>query len=286
MFGYVKIYKPELKVKDYEAYQGVYCSLCKQIGKDYGQLARLTLNYDFTLLALVRLAFAGECCGFRNSRCSFNPTKKCSQCINAEKELGLAAAAAMIMCCFKVSDDIADSTFLKGIAKRLLKPFFALKRKKAKRLYPELDSIIAQAMDEQKKAESTVGCGVDASAHPSARAMGRLLSLGFEGELGQKLYDFGYLTGRWVYLMDALDDMEEDRENNSYNCFNNANSDEKEARAYAVSAVNLTAGQLVRQYKALEPARFSEIMENIVYDGLYNSMNEVLKKEEKNERSV
>ena len=58
MFGYVKIYKPELKVKHYEAYKGVYCSLCKTLKKEYGAFASLTLNYDFTLLALTRLAFA------------------------------------------------------------------------------------------------------------------------------------------------------------------------------------------------------------------------------------
>lgn len=283
MFGYVKIYKPELKVKDYEAYQGVYCSLCKQIGKEYGQLARLTLNYDFTLLALMRLGFAEECCGFKNSRCSFNPTKKCSQCINGEKELSFAAAAAMIMCYHKVCDDIADSSFFKGLVKRLLKPYFSLKRKKAAKRYPQLDEIISCAMKEQSEVEKKSEAGIDAAAHPSANVMGRLLACGFEGEKAEKLQRFGYLVGRWVYLIDALDDMADDRKTGSYNVFNNISKNEKEARDYAVGAINLTAGQLVRQFEVLNPERFSEIMENIVYDGLHNSMNEVLKKEEKKE---
>lgn len=288
MFGYVKIYKPELKVKDYEAYQGVYCSLCKQLGHDYGVLSRLTLNYDFTLLALTRLSFASECCGFKESRCSFNPSKKCQQCINGGDELSFAAAAAMIMCYHKVNDDIADSSFAKGLAKRMLKPYFLLKRKKAAERYPELDKIISSAMENQALAERSRDSGVDASAHPSAKAMGELLSVGFEGEKEEKLYRFGYLVGRWVYLADALDDMESDRNTQSYNVFNNKFTDEKEARDYAVSAVNLTAGQLVREYETLNPERFSAILENIVYDGLYNSMQDILKKKEekKNERSV
>lgn len=53
MFGYVRIYKPELKMAEYEHYQGIYCSLCRQLGKRYGPLARLTLSYDFTFLAMV-----------------------------------------------------------------------------------------------------------------------------------------------------------------------------------------------------------------------------------------
>lgn len=277
MFGYVKIYKPELKVKDYEAYQGVYCSLCKQIGKDYGQLARLTLNYDFTLLALARLAFAEECCGFKNSRCSFNPTKKCQQCINGEKELSFAAAAAMVMVYYKLCDDINDSSFFKGLLKRFLRPFFSLKRKKARKLFPEVDEIIGKAMREQSEVEKKSGAGVDASAHPSAAAMGKLLSYGFEGEKAAKLERMGYLVGRWVYLTDAYDDMRDDKKTSSYNVFNNIGKSEKETEEYAEGVLNVTAAELSRELERMKPARFGEILENIVYDGMYNTVNKIKK---------
>lgn len=280
MFGYVKVYKPELKVRHYEAYKGVYCSLCRTLKKEYGIFAALTLNYDFTLLALTRMAFADECCGFKQGRCAYNPLKKCQQCVNGERELSVAAAAAMMMCYHKVSDDIADSSFFKGLLKRIVRPYFSLKRKKAAKRYPELDGIISSAMKEQGEVEAKKDAGIDASAHPSAKAMGKLLSYGFEGETAEKLNRFGYLVGRWVYLVDALDDMNNDRKTHSYNVFNNINNNEKEARDHAVGSINLTAGQLVREFEVLNPARFSEILENIVYDGLDNSVKEVLKKEE------
>lgn len=280
MFGYVKIYKPELKIKDYEAYQGVYCSLCKQIGKEYGQLARLTLNYDFTLLALSRLAFADECCGFKDSRCSFNPTKKCKQCINGENELSFAAAAAMIMVYFKLCDDISDSSFFKGLIKRIIRPFFSLKRNKAKKLYPELDEIISNAMLEQSKVENKKNAGIDASAHPSAFAMGKLLCYGFEGETAQKLDRFGYLAGRWVYLADALDDMKDDMKTGSFNVFNKKDKSEEENREYAMGVLNLTAAQLTREYESLNPQRFGAILENIVFDGLYNTVEQIRRRDE------
>ena len=283
MFGYIKIYKPELKVKHYEAYKGVYCSLCKTLKKEYGVLASLTLNYDFTLLALVRMAFAAECCGFRGSRCAYNPLKKCQQCVNGDKELSYAAAAAMIMCYHKVNDDIADSSFLKGLVKRIVKPYFALKRKKAMKKYACLDDMISAAMLAQSDIEKKGNAGIDASAHPSAKAMGEILSYGFEDETKENLNRFGYLAGRWVYLMDALDDMESDRKTHSYNVFNNI---EKEAKEKAVGVINLTAAQLARQFEAMKPARFGEILGNIVTDGTHSSMQTVLnkQKEEKNEK--
>ncbi len=283
MFGYVKIYKPELKVKHYEAYKGIYCSLCKTLKKEYGMLASLTLNYDFTLLALIRMAFANECCGFKDSRCAFNPMKKCQQCINGENELSYAAAAAMIMCYHKVNDDIADSSFVKGLVKRIIKPYFALKRRKAMKKYAQLDKMIFAAMSAQGEIEKKSDSGIDASAHPSAKAMGEILSYGFEGEIKEKLERFGYLAGRWVYLMDALDDMDSDRKTHSYNVFNNINN-KNEAKDKAVGVLNLTAAQLAKQLEEMKPARFSEILENIVFDGTFNSMQQVLQKEENNEK--
>ena len=56
MFGYIKADKPEMKIKEFEIYKAVYCSLCKELGKSYGLLARLTLSYDFTFLALLNMA--------------------------------------------------------------------------------------------------------------------------------------------------------------------------------------------------------------------------------------
>ena len=56
MFGYIRIAKPELKVKEYEMYKAIYCSLCRELGRSYGFLSRLTLSYDFTFLALLNMS--------------------------------------------------------------------------------------------------------------------------------------------------------------------------------------------------------------------------------------
>lgn len=277
MFGYVKIYKPELKVKDYEAYKAVYCSLCRQMKKDYGIFAPLTLNYDFTLLALTRMAFSEECPGFKSGRCEYNPLKKCQKCINGTAELEFAAASAMLMCYYKVQDDIEDSSFFKSLAKRLLKPYFAIKRKKAMKKYAEADAVIAKAMAEQIEIEREKTESIDAAAHPGAAAMGELLKIGFAGETAEELQRFGYLTGRWVYFADALDDMESDRKTNSYNVFNNISKEE--AKEKAVKVLNLTAGELARQLEEMKPKRFKEILENIVFDGTEACVNTILGKE-------
>ena len=113
------------------------------MGRDYGLLARLTLNYDFTLLALTRLSVAEECCGFEQSRCSFNPAKKCLNCTGGAAQLAFAAAAAMILCYYMVLDNIADETSVfKKLVYYLIKPYFSIKRKKAMRKFPQIDALI------------------------------------------------------------------------------------------------------------------------------------------------
>ena len=65
MFGYVKAHKPELKMAEYDTYKAVYCSLCRQLGKDYGVFAKFILSYDFVFLAMLKLGLQDECCGYK-----------------------------------------------------------------------------------------------------------------------------------------------------------------------------------------------------------------------------
>ena len=76
MFGYVRTYTSELYVKENEFYKGVYCGLCRSLGKCTGQLSRATLNYDFVFGALLRMAATGEKIGFEKKRCIIHPIRK------------------------------------------------------------------------------------------------------------------------------------------------------------------------------------------------------------------
>ena len=59
MFGYIRILQPELKIREYECYRGIYCGLCRQMGKCTGQCSRLTLRYDAAAMVCLRMAARG-----------------------------------------------------------------------------------------------------------------------------------------------------------------------------------------------------------------------------------
>ena len=178
LLGYVRAFKPEMKVKDYELYRGVYCSLCRVLGREYSPLAQLFLSYDFAFAALLRLSVAEGGCRFAQKRCPYNPAKKCMIC-GGRSEIELCAHALIITVYYKLLDDLHDRGTLHKLVAALLYPAVSLMHRKAARLAPEAERVIGGAMKEQAAAENDPECGLDRAADPTAKALGELFALGF-----------------------------------------------------------------------------------------------------------
>lgn len=275
MFGYVKINKDELKIKEYNTYKAVYCSLCRELGRQYGLCARLTLNYDFTFLTLLRLALDEPEPCFINSRCSFNPLVRCKKCGSENQNFNVATAVAMLMLYYKLLDNIADERFFKRMAARLLKIMFKRRYKKAAALYPQADMLMMEMYQKQRAVEK--GCpSLDAAAHPTAEALGKLFALDTpDTAQAEILYRLGYCLGRYVYFIDALDDYKADRKQGGFNAF------VADARiGDAPEVIRHSIGEAVHAYYLLTPFRYGGILENILTKGLNNTLMQVLNDQE------
>ena len=165
MLGYVKTYKPELKIKDYEAYRGLYCSLCRTLGRQYGVMSRLLLSYDVTFLLVVMLSVKNALPTFKKGRCPFNLAKRCNYCVDCSSFLSFAAAVTVLMFYYKVKDNIADSGFFKRLLMRMILPYASHLRKKALKKYKRLDSIISGGMNRQGYTEANATDNTDRAAH-------------------------------------------------------------------------------------------------------------------------
>ena len=280
MTGYIKAFKPELKIKDYEIYKGVYCSVCKALGRLYSPLAQLLLSFDFTFLSIVRMAVKPDCKNFTAGRCCYNPVKKCLKC-NDKEEIERSADIVIMVSYYKLKDDIADSGFFKSSFLRLILPIAKLMHRKAALREPFLDDAIKAAMSEQKNVELTEKNSVDIAADPSAKALAAVFSQGYYGDDKQLLWRFGYMLGRWVYLIDAAEDLVDDIENNSFNPFRvkfptKEAAQSQEFKTYAEGILNMTAGEVVATFEKVNFYRFKDIIENVIYDGLYNVQNDIL----------
>ncbi len=288
MFGYIRTDKPEMKIKEYEAYRGLYCSLCKAMGKHFGVFSRLTLSYDITFLVLTRLSFMGTLPRFESGRCPFNPSKKCNYCCNGDEELRYAAAVSMMMFYHKVRDNISDGSIFKRLVMYLILPWASLKYKKAKKMYPEIAGIIEECMKRQADTEKKNSAITDEAAHESAQALGRITAYNIDDSEGN-IYRFGYGIGKWVYLADAFDDIDKDIKDGSYNVFvNKYNLTEKvtdEIKEEIAATINMSSVVFLNAYESIENKIMTPIMENIIYEGIHKSLDKIVKGDSKDERN-
>ncbi len=270
MFGYVKPYKPELRVRELETYKAVYCGLCRELGRAYGPLSRLTLSYDFAFLALLEMAITPGSPEFCQKRCAAHPLRRKSTCVHSPA-LESSAAAAMILLYYKLRDDLADRGFFKKLAAALIYPVAAAARRRALRRSDKerlLDEAAADMMREQARLEAEGCSSADRAAEPTAKFLERALSLLSEdGEQRRVLARFGYLFGRYIYLCDAADDLDDDRKKGAYNPFLYG-EDTAGRLARARGSLYSTIAELCAALELLKIYRYKEILDNVAYLGL------------------
>ncbi len=282
MFGYLKPCRPELKVREAETYKAVYCGLCRELGKKFGPLARLTLSYDFAFLSLLGMSVRAEseAC-FGKCRCAAHPFRKQACCLPGETQT-FSAAAAMVLFYYKVRDDLADRGFWKRLAALLLLPCAKGARRRALAVCEQaspVDAAAARMAAAQQALEADLCPSVDRAAEPTAEFLSTVLGvfLPGKGEQSAVLRRFGYLLGRYVYLCDALDDLEDDRKTGNYNPFL-CSSDGETAVEHAKGSLFLTVAEAGAAYDLLETGQFGGILDNIVFLGLKNEVERILKK--------
>lgn len=278
MFGYVKPYNPELRVRELEEYKAVYCGLCKQLGHSFGVFARFTLSYDFAFLAMLKTALDSEICP-ETERCACIAHPFCKRIrVRENAAMQMAARAAMISVYYKLLDDRADEGFFRRIGAALLLPFAKRARRKALAFADGVAADEAAAKMSAAQAQlETEKCQIpDAAAEPTANFLAAVLkNCAATAEQATVLERFGYLLGRYVYLCDALDDLEDDRRRGRYNPFLYAGG---EAAIAAKNALFLTTAELSDDFDLLELHRYEGILENIIRIGLRAEVIRIEKK--------
>ena len=272
MFGYVTTYKPELKIKEFEAYKGIYCTLCKEMGKEYGLLSRFLLSYDGAFYVMYKMALSQDKICAKQSRCSFNPCKKCMKITCDSDVYKLASTITVILAYFKLMDNLYDSGFFKKILLYLIFPYFVFIKNKAKKKYPDIFSIVEDGMNAQFNIEKYENSSLDLSAHNTANILGKLFSYNEQDKNGS--YNFGYHLGRVVYFLDAFDDYSDDMKTASFNPFRNC----EDLINDASQTINMSISELANILNQQELYDFKSIIENVIYDGLNFQLEKIKNK--------
>lgn len=213
MFGYVRTDLPHLYIKDDILYKAMYCGVCKGIGKTCGLCARMGLSYDVTFLSVLLHNIAGIDVKIEKSHCLTHILRKkpMAQVDELTKKIG---AINTELAYYKYTDDIKDGD--KGRGKRL---WFAKGHKRVKKLYPEITAIIEKYLANQEKIEKANTDSIDRAADSTATMIAELSSYLLKEKSTQETWSLCYAIGKWIYLIDALDDYDKDKKKGAYNPF-------------------------------------------------------------------
>ncbi|MCM1990383.1 DUF5685 family protein [Oceanirhabdus seepicola] len=284
MFGYVLPCKMELKMKDYEIFRSYYCGLCIAIKNNYGQLPRLVLNYDMTFLAILLDSLNNEDRSIVNNACVMHPIKKRTKII-INKPLNYAAFSNVILAYYKLIDDVEDDRSLKSsIFSSMLKPYINKNNNEYEEVIENVKTNLNKLSSMEKENFSD---NIDQISHPFADITGLIVSYYYKNEeFSENLYWLGYNLGKWIYIIDAWDDLKDDLEKGKYNPINavfnknNQNFNKFSEQIYLrIEDLLLSCGyNCTVNLKKLPLKKNIDLLDNILHLGLIEKMDKVYEK--------
>lgn len=218
MFGYVRPCHPELKCWESDLYKGTYCGLCATLRERYGLLAPMFLSYDMTFLALL-LEPPDSTVTLTKKRCHANLLLKKSA-VHSSEALNLSADYTVLLAWFQLQDRIADETFWKKIGGKVLCFFLKPSYKKAAKKHPFFQEKLVEHLGQLHQLEAAQCASMDEAADCFAMILKHAVPSELESQdlpAFRSLQQLLYHVGRWIYLVDARDDFQEDLKTGSYN---------------------------------------------------------------------
>ena len=288
MFGYVKVAKGELRVREYEYYRASYCGLCRAMGQCTGQCSRMLLNYDFAFMANVRMALEGETPTFKKKRCMAHPLRA-RYTVEPTAALRYCAAASVVLAFEKCRDDLADERGFSRVAAWLKCLLLRRAYRRAARQCEELPEAVREHLLKLRQLEEEKRPSVDEVAEVFGNMMAYIMSFGLEGNTARIAAKIGYCTGRFVYIADAADDCERDEKNGSYNPFllMYGHLPTVEEKKDIEGALMIGLADLEAAMDLIDEAQCNErraVLQNILYLGLPRVAKHVLFGEEKDSK--
>ena len=214
MFGYVRPPAQDLPEGELNRFRTMYCGLCHTLSRRYGQAARMILNYDFTYLAI--LLSNGTADAENAGRCWVSPVKK-RPYLEATAAMELAADESVILAYWQLRDGAEDHTWAAGLKYRGGAQLLEGAYRKAAAFRPEFDAAVRRQLRLLHALETAEDPSMDRAADTFA-----VLLSGASAEIEDPtrrriLEQILYHLGRWVYLIDAADDLKRDGESGNYN---------------------------------------------------------------------
>lgn len=268
MFGYIVVHKPELKVRDYETYRASYCGLCRSLKKRYGRLGQMTLSFDMTFLALLLTGLYEPQTVTGCGRCLAHPMQR--HHYRENPYFDYAADMNIVLTYYKCMDDWQDEH---RFSRLLFAKLLSGKMRKVRKIYGEKADKTGRLLKELGTFEKANICDIDKTAGFFGEIMAELFVYRRD-EWEEKLRRMGFFFGKFIYLMDAYEDIEEDLKKGRYNPL---------AELYKKDTFEQECQQILKMMMAETSQAFellpiledAEILRNILYAGVWTRYGQI-----------
>ena len=264
MFGYVNADKNEMTDEERSTYQAYYCGLCRELKRQAGAGAQICLNYDITFLAILLSGLYEPDEVTEPFRCRLHPTKK--RFFHESEVMQYAASMNIVLSYYKLLDDYQDDhkTSRKKIANR-----FEPVVKRVCEEYPRQTQAIEDFVRDLSDAEYRQEDNLTVLSALSGDMLGELFCYKEEDVWNESLRSMGYYLGKFIYLLDAYDDMEKDRKNHNFNPMLRAIDKDPSYDAFCRQVLVSLIAECAKEFERLPILKNASILRNILYSGIW-----------------
>lgn len=263
MFGYVRINKMDLTFREYEHYKAYYCGLCKYLKRNHTELSRMTINYDITFLIVLLSSIYQPSAQVFHEKCIVDPVKKKKHIINEITEY--AASMNILLAYYKLEDDVNDEGDIKS---RLVRRAYRKSFKTAYDKYPQKADFIKACLGELRSLEEDQSTSIDQTSNCFARLLEEIFDYK-DDEYRDRLRKVGFNIGKYIYIMDAYEDLDQDLEKGRYNPFSSYKDDREGLKIKVDKLIGMTLARLEEAILNLDIKVNKSIIDNIIYSGVY-----------------
>ena len=280
MFGYVKPVRCKLDDKSWEQYRAAYCGLCHTLAARFGFFARFIVNYDFTFLTVLLYSLDTQETGLNTTRKTCVASPFCKKCVCVQtRAFELAADASMVLFWWKLKDAVWDKSFFMGLPFRFLCLFFRRAYQKAYHNLPQFSDLVRGCIFELQTLEKERVASLDRPADTFARILAALSKL-CPSQSQIQAEEMLYHLGRFIYLIDAWDDLAVDFSHRRYNpIVERFSLSSKELPSDMKTELEQTLCHSIHAaeiaFEQLDCTALRSLLKNVINPGLFAVMREV-----------
>ena len=280
MFGYIIVNQAEMKYKEFAVYHSYYCGLCRKLREKYGITGQLSLSYDMTFFLMLLTGLYDPETEVGTTRCIAHPLEKHETRTNLFTEY--MADMNVLFTRYKCRDDWEDEhKFHKLLYGSMLKGKSRKLREKYAEKYRNIDHLMHDMSDAEKEGEADI----DTMAGLFGKIMSQIVVCK-EDEWTENLSRFGFYLGKFIYLMDAYEDVDEDLKKGTFNPLKKKyQNPDFEEECHTI--LTMMMSECCKEFEKLPILENVEILRNILYSGVWSRYEMVrekrIRKEEKEE---